>query len=419
MKNNWRDFKELFKNIDFLKLWIAQVLSLIGDYIYSVNLYIWIYKLTGSALALSSSIFFQTVPRLIMAPIAGIIIDRFNRKKILILSDILRGIIICLFIFVKSKEQLLLVYLVVIINAVISRIAIPARSTILPIILEKDKLIKANSLYNFTESATLIVGPILGGILSILNFNIIVFINTVSFFLSALLINNIGISNDVVSTKTLNEKSGSFWSELGYVKKLFKKNPLFMGLLSVTVLSALGQGGINILYYPFLLDVVKVSNTQFGLTLSFFGLGSIIGSMLTGFYADISKARWVIGGGVLVSGISVILYNTFPNLYMVIFTTLIEGIAIAGVFILIPSIVQTYFKKGNQGKVFGLLDAFESGSMLFSMGLSGIIVSLFGIRVVLYVLAGLFLFAGIIGTILLKPEQEFFDEGEVMNFDCL
>lgn len=402
---NIHDYKSLFKNKSFVKLWLAGFLSMLGDYVFSISLYIWVYGFTGSMVALSSSIFFQFLPRLIMSPIAGIVVDRFDRKKVLIIADSLRAFILSGLFFIQNTDKIIIVYLIILFNAAITMIARPAKSAIVPLVIQKELLIKYNSFKELTESLILVLGPAIGGILAATGFSFVIAIDIVSFIVSAILISTISLKENTQIQEKIKTKKFSFSGELKYAVNLFKANHVFSGIASITVLMALAQGGINVLFLPFLLEVVKASEVQFGIVLAFQGMGSVIGSILAGVYSTYSKANWIIGGGALCSGIALLFYTTFPILNLVLIVALLEGIAIMGVFIFIPSLVQKYFKEENLGKVFGFLDSFESGSLLLSMGLSGALAGIWGIQATLHILAMFYLIAGIIGIYLLRRKR--------------
>lgn len=402
---NLNEYKSLFKNKSFTKLWSASFLSMLGDYVFSISLYIWVYNSTGSVVALSSSIFFQFLPRLIMSPIAGIVVDRFDRKKILIFSDLLRAFILSGLFFMQTADKIILVYLIILLNAAITMIARPAKSAIVPLVIEKELLIKYNSFKELTESIILILGPAIGGILAITGFDFVITVDIISFIISAILIATITLSKSVQNQEKIKSKTFCYSKEVNYVSNLFKNNRVFTGIATVTIFVSLAQGGINVLFLPFLLEVVKASEVQFGIVLAFQGVGSVIGSLVAGVFTNYSKANWIIGGGVLFSGIALLVYTTFPVLNVVLLVALLEGISIMGVFIFIPSLVQTYFQEENLGKVFGFLDSFESGSLLISMGVSGMLTGIWGIRPTFYLLALLYLTAGIIGIYMLKEQR--------------
>lgn len=294
---NLHEYKALFKSKSFVKLWLAGFLSMLGDYVFSISLYIWVYKSTGSAAALSSSIFFQFLPRLIMSPIAGIVVDKFDKKKVLIISDLLRALILSGLFFLQSADKIILVYLIIIINAAITMIARPAKSAVVPLVIQKDLLIKYNSFKELTESLVLVLGPAIGGILAAAGFNFVITIDILSFIVSAVLISFITVKQTLQTQVDLNKQNFAVKAGLKYAGRLFRDDNVFSGLVIITILMALAQGGINVLFLPFLLEVVKASEVQFGVVLAFQGMGSVIGSILAGSYSDYSKANWIIGGG--------------------------------------------------------------------------------------------------------------------------
>lgn len=155
----------LRRNPDYAKLWAAQVVSLTGDWFNTVVLSTMVAALSGgSGLAISLFFLARFVPPLLLAPYSGVLIDRYNRKYILVLSNLLRALIVPLFLLVGSAETLWIVYTVSVLQSLMSGLFEPAQSSILPSLLSDEDLTEGNTLLSVTWSAMLALGAAAGGL---------------------------------------------------------------------------------------------------------------------------------------------------------------------------------------------------------------------------------------------------------------
>ena len=138
--------KDLLKIRDFKYLWSGQVISSLGDSMTNMALMLLVNELTGSTTALATMLILLAVPSLTFGMVAGVYVDRLDRKKIMIVSDMLRGAMVLGFILVDSPDKLWILYLVAFIQATIGTFFNPARAAIMPNVVGKDKLMAANSL---------------------------------------------------------------------------------------------------------------------------------------------------------------------------------------------------------------------------------------------------------------------------------
>ncbi len=160
-------FREILKNRDFFLLWLGQVISQFGDRLDQMALIALIYSRSpGSTFQLAKLISFTIIPVFLIGPIAGVYVDRWNRRQTLFICDILRGILVFLipFAFI-SKLSLVPIYLIVFLVFCISRFYVPAKMSIVPDLVREKDLLLANSLVNTTGMIAAAFGFGLGGIL--------------------------------------------------------------------------------------------------------------------------------------------------------------------------------------------------------------------------------------------------------------
>lgn len=153
-------------NPDFRRLWLAQVVSQAGDWFNHVAILALLDQLTGSSTSIAWSLILRMLPGLFISPIAGVFIDRWNRKAILVATDVVRaGIVPCL-AFADGPGSVPLVYVLLALQVSVSSVFEPARSAYLPSVVSRDELLSANALSSLTWSVMLAVGSALGGIVA-------------------------------------------------------------------------------------------------------------------------------------------------------------------------------------------------------------------------------------------------------------
>ena len=157
-------FRLLQRNPGYARLWAAQAVSLVGDWFNTIVLASLVAKYSeSSGLAISLLLLARFLPPLLVSPIAGVLLDRFDRRKMLIVSDIARIFIVLGFLLVQSAEQLWLVYALTVAQFCFSSVFEPGRSALLPSLVQRDDLVEANILGSVTWSVMLAIGGILGG----------------------------------------------------------------------------------------------------------------------------------------------------------------------------------------------------------------------------------------------------------------
>jgi MFS family permease len=150
-------------NRDYRRLWIGDMASLLGDWFNTIALYTLIRQLTGSPVALGLVFIVKTLPFALASPLAGLLADRFDRKRLMIGADVARAVVVLGFLAVDRAAELPLLYGLIALQMMIGAVFTPARSASLPNITTPRELLTANALSAATWSVLLAVGAALGG----------------------------------------------------------------------------------------------------------------------------------------------------------------------------------------------------------------------------------------------------------------
>jgi MFS family permease len=156
----------LRRNRDFRQVWLGQVVSQMGDWFNTIAVYTIVLNLTGSGRAVGMVLVARFVPSFIIGPLSGVVADRFNRRQIMIVSDLLRALVVLGFLLVRRPDQLWLVYVLTVMQLLFSSFFEPAKTAAIPSIVSARELLSANAISSVTWSAMLTLGAAIGGVVT-------------------------------------------------------------------------------------------------------------------------------------------------------------------------------------------------------------------------------------------------------------
>src|ERR1700733_5235361 len=179
----------LRRNRNFRRLWLAQIVSEIGDWFYTLSIYTLLLQLTGHASAVGLALVLQVLPQTLIGPTAGVVNDRLRRKQVMIAADIVRFGVVLAMLFVRSRSMVWLVYPLLLAETTMAAFFEPARSSVIPNIAAENEILVANTLSSATWSVNLLIGAAVGGVVAaFFGRNTVFILNALSFLMSALLI---------------------------------------------------------------------------------------------------------------------------------------------------------------------------------------------------------------------------------------
>jgi MFS family permease len=176
-------------NRNFRRLWMAQIVSEIGDWFYTLSIYTLLLQLTGHAGSVALALVLQVLPQTLVGPTAGVVNDRLKRKHVMIAADMIRFVVVLAMLFVRSRSTVWLVYPLLLAETTMTAFFEPARSSVIPNIAADSEVLVANTLSSATWSVNLLIGAAVGGVVAAFFGRDTVFIlNAISFLTSAFLI---------------------------------------------------------------------------------------------------------------------------------------------------------------------------------------------------------------------------------------
>ena len=373
----------------FRSLWLAQVISLTGDWFNTIASVIIVNRYAPSGLALGSLFMARALPPFLLGPVAGVIADRFDRRKVLVLSDVLRALIVLGFLLVDRPERLWLLYVLTVLQFSVSAFFEPARAALVPSLVEDDELLTANTLSSITWSAMLTLGGAIGGLTaSLFGVRVSLIVDSVSFLASAALVLSIPGHFQVEAVHALESGWKNFIDGLSYVRK-----NLDVGL--VTLVKAMGQVGsfdiISALYAAHVFREGQEGATTLGLMFTAFGVGSVIGPLISNRLGD-SSIIWLrraILGGFVCMPVAWLIVGTAPALPIVLAGCVLRGAGGSVNWTYSDVLLQMSVPNHLLGRVFAFDIAIFTLAVSISLWLTGFITDVFhlGPRTIVLLLA--------------------------------
>lgn len=313
-------FRDILKNKNFVCLWTGQVISQFGDRLNQMALISLVYVRYGSsAFALAKLMLFVIVPVFIIGPVAGVYVDRWDKRRTMITADILRGILVLFIpISIIFLKNYLPVYLLVFLIFSITRFFIPSQISIIPDLVPQEKLLIANSLSATTRAVATVISLALAGILvRFVGPRTSFYIDAATYFISAALIATIvikkprlNLKQDLLSARGAIESAirRSVWQELkDGVRYLFLNTKVRFVARTFFFLLA-GIGAMSVVAIVFIQELFGTVTTHLGFLAIFVGLGMLFGSLAYGRFGHKISKKKAINTSFIISGIILILF---------------------------------------------------------------------------------------------------------------
>lgn len=361
----------LRNNRQIRQVWLAQVVSELGDWLNFVALLQIIKLFSPNAKAAGFLIILQMLPMVIVSPFAGMLADRYDRRKIMIISDLCRALIVLGFLTIRRPEQLWLLYLLSTLQFSLTALFEPARSALLPTLAKEEELLTTNALTSLTWSTILALGGALGGVLSGLFGNHVAFlVDAASFIVSASLLINIASAYPKAQSSTKTDKP-SHDTSLGAALQYLRRHPQVLSVLLVKTGLCLTAGSVwllSIIYGQRIFPMGREGAISVGILYGAHGLGAVIGAILTGWtfrHATIKPLHAIFWSFAL-RAIFFLLWGKSPNIWLAALS--IICVTACGSFLWVAS--MTLLQKLTHDEVRGRLFALENVGLTLAMTLS-------------------------------------------------
>lgn len=372
----------VFKNSGFLRMWIAQLISTIGDSFTMIAAGIYIFRQTGSSLQVGLMLMATSIPTLFIGMIAGVFVDRYDRKKIMVYADFSRAALIAL-IPVLVPNGVGWLYLIVMLVSAIGTFFSPAYDSVMPEFASDEDLTAANSMMAISSFGSTAVGFAASGLLAAISIELAFYIDSISFVISGLLLVTLRVAPLAAQGKT-DVRAVATNIKLG-VQYVFKSS-ILRSLLVIGLIYAFFVGMGNTLLLPFALDELKATEFEYGLQEGLTSVGFVIGSLLLARFADrFREGVWIILS-LLGMAVTYLVYSVSTSLVLAIVVITISGFTNAPYGIARRTLQQRNTDRDVRGRVSGAFMTLTRLTMLLGMAAAGA-ADLYGARVMMIVTA--------------------------------
>jgi CRP-like cAMP-binding protein/predicted MFS family arabinose efflux permease len=359
----------VFRKRDFRLLWSAQLVSTIGTALTDLAAGIIVFRLTGSALSVGLMFVAAALPTLVVGLIAGVFVDRYDRRKIMVIADLARAAIV-VSIPLLIQIDILFLYLAVAAVSAISQFFNPANDALLPEVASDEELAAANSWIMISSFGATSVGFALSGLLATaFSIEWAFILDAATFVLSAALIVFVKVGKVEAQEETsvgvvvANLKEG--------VSALFGM-PVLRSLLATGVPVYLSFGLWNVLLLPFAIDALKATEFEYGLQEGFTSVGFVVGSLMMARWADrFREGSWIVIATVAM-GLAGVLYGYSTSIAVAIVLVTISGFFNAPSSIARRVLLQRATPRELRGRVFSAFAVVRDVTFLIGIALAGL-----------------------------------------------
>ena len=401
---------------NFALLWSAGMISSIGDWVMFVGLPIYIFLLTHSILATSLMMLVGRIPRILLGPVAGVFADRWNRKRILVVTNLLLTGVVLLLLLVRTPTLVWIVYLEGVIEASVDQFFNPAQNALLPTLVPAEQLVTANSLNSLSFELARLVGPALGGVVgATLGLNGIVALDSASFLIAALLIMPIVAPKRSAPAAAHGgslaaEEAGAVmrvWRDWMDGLRVIVRERTLKVLLAAMAITSLGEGVIGVLYPIFVYRILHGGPGQIGTLMTAQAVGGLIGAALVGRIGSRALSRWVIGLTSFAFGsIDLVIFNiprVFPSFGLQIALFILVGIPVMFFITGMQTLAQLRSPDAYRGRISSSIGTTVGVLGLIGTIIAGTITDHFGVVAVLTFQGAGYIAAGLLMLSLLPP----------------
>jgi MFS family permease len=371
-------------NPNYRYTWFGQIVSEVGDHYNNVAVFALALANTHSGLVVAGILIARAIPMLLAGPLAGVLLDRMDRRKIMITSDLVRAAIALAFVLGIPVGRTWLLYVLSGMLMFASPFFTAGRASILPIIATKSELHTANSLTQLTQWSTLVIGAFLGGTLvEVTGYKIAFVLNACSFLFSASCIWKLRLPK-TTATKKVEEKSDDKltetmvlrpWREYTEGLRYMKATPLILAIGLVAMGWATGGGAAQILFSLFGEQVYNRGAAGIGIIWGFAGIGLVTGGLLAhrvGPRLSYRRYKHLISVCYLIHGGAYVLFSQAPTFNGALFYIALSRAAVAVSSVLNTGKLLHHVSNDYRGRVFATIESWTWTTMMVSMACCGL-----------------------------------------------
>jgi MFS family permease len=394
---------------------MGKLVSLLGTYIYTFSISLYVLKVTGSGTSFAFSILVGTIPRVLLSPIAGSVSDRVNKKKMIVGLDFLSGFVLLglLTMTVIYGVRLPFIYATSFILSLISTFFNNCFNAAIPSLVTDKSLMKINAYGRSIDSISQIIGPVLGGaVFGLISMKLFFLINGISYILSAVSEMFIDFDFNKARVKKVDENVklslGTVWMDIKEVVKFIKGNQILCIVMPFSISCNFFIAASFSVVLPYVINnVLKMSPTQYGMIEGAFPVGMLLAAIVIGKLPEQSKKRKSLFIGIMGMGVACIImglplvdkYISFNLQFLfLLYMVVLFVFAIFIIMLDMPLMVvmQRTIPNDMLGRVMGVIGTISAGLTPLGILLAGVFIDIIPAYTVFFVTGIYFMIAAFV-----------------------
>jgi Na+/melibiose symporter-like transporter len=387
MKDLWG---VLARQRDYRLMLSAGLISLIGDWLLRTGLAFQVYVLTGSTLASGGLLLASFIPPVVLGSLAGVFVDRWDRRKTMIVTNVLNAVVLLPLLAVRDESAIWIVYGVVLAQSCLQQFFSPAEQSLVPVLVDSQQLVTANALNGQIRDIARLVGAALGGVLAAMGgLTLLALADAATFLIAVVLVG--AMRHRHVRPPVEQQTAGGAikrlkveWTE---GLQLCVASSAMRLLFVFCLVTGVGEGVMSTLFAPFVSAELGGDGTAYGLIVSSQAIGGIVGGLVAAAIGSRLPAATMWGVGAFFFGLvdltlfcyPLISDSLIPAFACMIIVGLPGAFTVAGMM----TVFQNLTEDGTRGRVFGAITATESIAVLIGITSAGFLGDAVGIIPVL------------------------------------
>ncbi|HEC34739.1 MAG TPA: MFS transporter [Chloroflexi bacterium] len=377
----------LLRQRDFALLWAGQLLSQVGDQCLLIAAITLITDLSASPLAILVPAISMALPQVFFGLLGGVVADRWSRKWVMVISDLLRALLVLTVLLVQTTGQLWILYLAAGGLALVGTFFYPARNAAIPNLVPNGLLLAANGLIQGSYIIALILGPtVAGAAVELWGMKAAILFDSGTFLVSAAAILAMHIPS--VSNRLPNlAVQRSMWHDMRTGLTFIRRSRPLRRVLYVTSVATLGIGAVVLLAIPHLKARLGAGGLEYGGAMSMLGIGSVMGGLVVTRLSRRLSTNSIIGGMLVVAGAAIITFAYTSHYTVVLVSVMMLGLCIVIARGALDTITQTLAPDEIRGRVQAAVNLVVVAGTALAEGLSAFLGHFLGVQTV-FVAAG-------------------------------
>lgn len=373
--NTRTQFGLALRSPTFVVLWLSEALSLIGDRLINVALVTLVYDRTGSASAVGLLMLLKSIPALALGSVAGACVDRWNRKWIMVIANLLQGLIVfCL----ALSPGIVLIFVIYLLMSMVNQFFVPARAATIPDLVMPEALLAANSLFAISFVAAMAIGPAIGTwITERVSLNAAFTTDAATFLIPALAVAFLAIPH-----KRRTATKAGLGTDLRSGLAFARSQPAVLAALATIGAAFLVIGTLSVSGVVITREILNVESSKFGVMMSALGVGMLIGAVASGWLGRrFSYVRLGVAGVILMA-LGVIALPWSTSLVMASLFTAAVGLGMITVQVNGQTLLQTIAPE-MRGRLVGISQTLTGSVTFLASALIGMLVEEFNVTIVM------------------------------------